>query len=858
MKRTILGCLSLSLLATAGSAQKAHTTLHARAQGGVVRAAIRIEIDEGWHLYHHELGHPDAAAKPTVVELGGDGIEWTDVAWPEPEVIDQSAIGAGVFVLGHHGEIVLYAAGRLADGSGDADEAGEGAAELEISGLTCLENGSCIPYRESVRAQGAGPDELFDDFPGDLVPAGWATEPVEPEPAPVGPAEEVGEAEEAERVQVADAPASGPVRGGEASFELFTRADGGLVRALLVIDVEDDWHLFHEDMGHPDAAAQPTTLDWRGAGITWGQARWPEPDYLDQSDIMGAGVYALGHHGRIEVAIVGRLDEGARAEDASVGVAGQTCLDDGQCIPIRGLTVRSSGAGSDERFATFPADLEAPADPGAAGDPSGGDESGVPGDGSGDAGTSGDLESTVDPTGDPAAGSGGGASGNAGSVTGDSSSSKIPESKVIARLGRTYEPRERGIGASEEGGGEERGLAMWMLLAFVAGMILNIMPCVLPVVSIKVLSFVNQAGESRGRIFALGSMFSFGILAVFLVLGALAAFAGKNWGSQFQSVEFLVVMIAVVFAFSLSLFGLFELGVPQAVGQMAGQQQRREGLVGAFSMGILSTLLATPCSGPFLGSTLAWAVTQPTSVILAIFGMAGVGMAFPYAILTSNPAFLKFVPKPGPWMETFKHLMGFLLLFTVLFLMASVPEKDMLYLLTFLVFVGLGCWIWGHFATFDQKPGRRLVTVGWVVLAFLGGGFLSFRTLPAFFAEEEIWEPFDMDRLVAYQDEGRNVFVDFTADWCLTCKTNEKVVYEAEDTLALFDQKGVAVMKADETNIDDLNVQWIMALRNHLGSQSIPFSAVFPGNDPSRPMIFRDLVTPEGFRAALEALPDPR
>ena len=141
-------------------------------------------------------------------------------------------------------------------------------------------------------------------------------------------------------------------------------------------------------------------------------------------------------------------------------------------------------------------------------------------------------------------------------------------------------------------------------------------------------------------------------------------------------------------------------------------------------MGILSTLLATPCSGPFLGSTLAWAVTQPPTIIMAIFAMAGVGMAFPYAILTSNPAFLKYVPKPGAWMETFKHLMGFLLLFTMLFLMASVPEADMLYLLTFLTFVGMGCWIWGHFATFDQKPGKRFATLAWVVIAFCGGGFL--------------------------------------------------------------------------------------------------------------------------------------
>ena len=216
------------------------------------------------------------------------------------------------------------------------------------------------------------------------------------------------------------------------------------------------------------------------------------------------------------------------------------------------------------------------------------------------------------------------------------------------------------------------GLLVWMLLAFVAGLVLNVMPCVLPVVSIKVLSFVQQAGESRRRVLAMGLVFAAGMLTVFLALAAVAILFGLGWGQQFQSQAFLIILITLVFAFALSLFGVYDFAVPTGVNALAAATTR-EGFASVYLKGVLATLLATPCSGPFLGSTMAWTLTQPPSIVLLMFSMLGLGMAMPYVVLTAHPESLTRLPKPGAWMETFKQIMGFLLMGTVAYLMISPP-----------------------------------------------------------------------------------------------------------------------------------------------------------------------------------------
>lgn len=772
--------LGIALLGVPAQDSRASAELFARPLAdGRLQAAIRVRIEPGWHLYHDELGQPDSVGKPTQVTFPDEGVLEAQVRFPDPHRLEQPGIGEGgrdTWIWGHEGEIVIHALVRVAEGTAVS------ALQARLSGLTCQDDGSCIPWSAKPRNGGAGPDALFASFPADLAPASAAT--------PAAPAQD-GAADAAS----AEAPPDFSRDKWDAT--LYLRREGDRLRAAIRIRIAPRYHLFHSEKPNPKGIGNPTKVTPSGEGISWSEARFPEPKRYDQSEIE-EGAWMLGHEGEITVHLAGKVEPGAAAYDVEVRIQGQVCLDDGECVPFSAW-LRPTGPGPDALFEGFPADLAPPSIGGGASD--------------------------APP---PAA---------AGTVAWDAVT--YPE----------YTVRERE---------SERGLGMWLVFAFIAGVILNVMPCVLPVVSIKILSFVQQAGESRKRIFELGLAFSAGILAIFLALAALAAFAGKGWGSHFQSQEFLVVMIAIVFAFALSLFDVFEIGVPDQVGSLAAQ--RKEGLGDAFFKGMMATVLATPCSGPFLGSTLAWALTQPATVVFLIFTFVGLGMAAPYVLLTANPGFLKFVPKPGQWMQTFKHLMGFLLLGTVIFLMVSLRQDLHVFTVAFLVFVGLACWIWGRYATFDQSRLRRLGTVATVLFVLSLGAQASFVTLRNFFAgpgEGEghlVWEDFDPVKLQRYHDEGRSVFLDFTADWCLTCKTNEKLVYESEEVVARLKAKNVVAMRADETE-EDAKTEAIERLRVSLGAQSIPFMAVFPGDDWRNVHTAKDLVTRSQFLGILDQLP---
>lgn len=599
----------------------------------------------------------------------------------------------------------------------------------------------------------------------------------------------------------------------QAHGKLYVRTEGADVRAAIAVRVDQGWHLYHgptrADMGPEDAIGKPLVVTLSGSGITWSAVRYPKPKRLDQEvGVNDKPTYIFGHDGTVLLFAHGRLDAGAKGNDIGAELHGLTCEDLGTCVEYD-ETLTSLGAGTDSIFATFPADLKA-----------------------GEAGSAPGNRTPTAPAGSTEA-------TPATSTAIDYKSVTFPD----------YAPRSDA---------QTHGLAAWLVLAFIAGVILNVMPCVLPVVSIKILSFVQQAGESRSRIFGLGLAFSAGIMVVFLALAALAAFAGKGWGEQFQNPNFIVVMIAIVFAFSLSMFDVFELGVPSQVGALAGGVQR-EGLGDAFFKGMMATVLATPCSGPFLGSTLAWSVTQSTATVFMIFTMIGLGMAAPYVVLTANPAALKIVPKPGAWMQTFKHLMGFLLLGTVVYLMTSLRQDLLLFTIAFLLFVALGCWWWGKFATFDQKPGARMTTL-FASFAIVGvGARVSFVDLKGLFTEgtgHVAWVEFDPEVLAKHHAEGRTVFVDFTANWCPNCKYNEFNVFESEEIRGLMQRKRVVPMKADITN-DGPRTEMIRRLMARLGARSIPLCAVFPGDRPNEPYVRLDIVTVSMMREIFLACPDP-
>jgi len=428
---------------------------------------------------------------------------------------------------------------------------------------------------------------------------------------------------------------------------------------------------------------------------------------------------------------------------------------------------------------------------------------------------------------------------------------------------------------------------------FLGGLILNLMPCVLPVIGLKILSFVEQAGQSRAKAFMLNVWYSLGMLAVFMVLATLPVLASEGqkqgWGQQFQYVAFNVTLAAVVFTMALSFLGVWEIPIPGFVGSgRAEEWSRREGAVGALAKGAITTVLATPCGAPLLGTALAWSVSQPPAIIYAIFASAGLGMASPYLLIGAFPGLIRFIPKPGAWMETFKQIMGFVLLGTVVFIFTFLSWAVVVPTIALLFGLWFACWWIGRIPLTAGSRARRrgwitAVAIGvlaWVV-AFPGideivSGRFAFGGLHDVMqsryewamqmargedlqtpdetesnGDELRWQPFTrakLDRLVA---EGNTVLVDFTADWCLTCKTLEAQVLDTPPVRELVRANGVVLLKADwGKDGDDPEVTEMLKL---LGSMQVPVVAVFPAGNPNHPTVFRGGYTQKGLLEALRA-----
>lgn len=397
-----------------------------------------------------------------------------------------------------------------------------------------------------------------------------------------------------------------------------------------------------------------------------------------------------------------------------------------------------------------------------------------------------------------------------------------------------------------------RPVWLWLLLAAGAGALLNITPCVLPVISIKVLSLVQQAQESPGKVFRLGLAFSAGMILVMNGLAVLATGANLVWGQHFQSVGFVVGMTAIIFAFGLSLFGVFTLGVPRTLEEMAGRQSR-EGYLGSVAKGAMATALGTPCLGPGLGSVLTWVVAQPPAVIFLVFNAIGVGMAAPYIVLTANPQWLRFVPRPGPWLETFKHVMGFLLMATVVYLVGIIEGqgRGTVPTIAFLTGVGVACWLWGRYNTPDRTAAGR-VAVGLAALAVLiFAGWLAFARLgtvppttrPAAAGADAgrlPWQPFSLDRLEKLTAEGKTVMVDVTAEWCLNCKYNLSFVFHTKEVTSKVRELGVVPLLADWTGPNEEIDRFMESLAP---GASIPLLAIFPAGRPTEPAVLLGILT---------------
>jgi thiol:disulfide interchange protein len=319
---------------------------------------------------------------------------------------------------------------------------------------------------------------------------------------------------------------------------------------------------------------------------------------------------------------------------------------------------------------------------------------------------------------------------------------------------------------------------------------------------------------------------------------------GYNWGQLNTLLWFKVAMTALVFAMALSFLGVWEIPIPGfAASNRAMELSAQEGPFGAFCLGIFTTILATPCSGPFLGSLLGYTISQPPLVTYMVFASIGLGMALPYILIGLFPALVAWLPKPGQWMETFKHLLGFLLLATVVFLFSTINEAYFLPTLSLLFAIWFACWLVGHTPVYAPLRARAAAWIGGILIAS-AVGYLAFK--PA--QESPLpWQPYTPQALAVARAQGKTVLVDFTADWCLTCKSNLKFAINKDEVKQLVEQNDVVTLLADWT---DENPDIEQALLQ-LNSRSIPLLAIYPADPKREVIVLRDVVTKSGLLDAL-------
>lgn len=403
-------------------------------------------------------------------------------------------------------------------------------------------------------------------------------------------------------------------------------------------------------------------------------------------------------------------------------------------------------------------------------------------------------------------------------------------------------------------GGEKKSIWFWLGYAFLGGLILNVMPCVLPVIALKILGFVGQSREHPRRVRALGLLYTLGVIVSFLVLagiviGVKAAGQKAGWGMQFSNPQFIVMLTAIVTLVALNLFGVFEVTLSGDAMGAASEAAARHGNAGAFMNGVLATVLATPCTAPFLGAALGFAFVQPSHVIVLFFVTVALGLALPYLLLSWNPAWLKFLPKPGVWMERFKVAMGFPMLATAVWLFSLTTTfygERSWWLGVFLVFVGAAVWTFG---TFVQR-GQRHRWLGVVVaLVLLGTGYLwaldahlRWRSpdvgaenggTPANAPEGYSWQRWSIEAIAKARASGHPVVVDFTAKWCLTCNVSVKPAFESKAVIEKLKAINAVALVADYTRYPPEITQEL----ERFGRGGVPLVLVYPADVNKAPLV---------------------
>jgi thiol:disulfide interchange protein DsbD len=396
-------------------------------------------------------------------------------------------------------------------------------------------------------------------------------------------------------------------------------------------------------------------------------------------------------------------------------------------------------------------------------------------------------------------------------------------------------------------------------LAFLGGLLLNLMPCVFPVLFLKGLALVNSGNEERHTLRTHGFVYAAGILVSFWVLvGALlglrAAGSTLGWGFQFQSPVFLALMAGLLFFLGLSLAGQFEIGL--TLTSAGGSLAQKQGLTGSFFTGVLAVVVATPCTAPFMGAAVGYALAQSAAVTFVVFTALALGLAAPYVALTLQPAWTRMLPKPGAWMEVLRQAVAVPIFGTVIWLAwvlaGGYGTGLLLSLLSSFLLLAIAGWFLGRW------PAKRwaavvaaLIVLGVIAVSVMAPARLAVasETLSPHEARGS-WEPWSAEAVSRYQAQGRPVFVDFTASWCLSCQVNERVALQQPEVQKAFASANMALLKADWTRGDDAIAQALTAL----GRSGVPAYALYtPGQ--SEPQLLPEVLTPGIVTEALAKLP---
>jgi thiol:disulfide interchange protein DsbD len=416
------------------------------------------------------------------------------------------------------------------------------------------------------------------------------------------------------------------------------------------------------------------------------------------------------------------------------------------------------------------------------------------------------------------------------------------------------------------------GLVLALVLAFAGGLILNLMPCVLPVLSLKALSLAKRPRQLArehplgheltlvtGLSFTAGVLVSFWIFAGIL-LAIRAGGRAAGWGFQLQNPAFVIAAATVFFLIGLNLFGVFEVGTSLTrLGSVSGG---RGAALSSFLSGLFATAVATPCTAPFMGAAVGYALSHNAAVALGVFTALGLGMAAPFLALSAVPGLARLLPKPGAWMPIFRQILGFPMMAAVVwmaFVLAGLSGAfAMVSLLEGLLVAGMGAWLWGTWGRFDKPARVRIAAAAMAFALVAGGAYWSIRSVsvggqgrsatgprsasvgastkvPA----DAFWRPWSEDALAGLRQRGLPIFVDFTADWCLSCQVNEAVALDNGAVRARFAELGIAALKADWTGQDEAIGRALAAL----GRASVPLYALYvPGAEA--PIILPEILTP--------------